>query len=223
MRREIDYKTMRVIVRSIAILLAPFVHIFSGHDELTSISISYWTDARDIFVGSLIVVGFFLSAYNGEGYKKDWEFYISKVACVFAVCVALFPTVGRSALNVAPAWTVNMSGFFGLQPQHIHYGSAILLFACLIAMMWFFSSRALCKNKRGRAYFYRIVAILMVVGIFSLLYMGYSLDWKNTVLYVEIWGLSLFGVGWLAAGTYKVDPVVVLCCENRAVTARPVD
>ena len=213
-RREIDYRAMRVIIGSIAILLAPFVYIFSGHGELTSISMSYWTDARDIFVGSLIVVGFFLSAYNGEGYKRDWEFYISKVACVLAVCVALFPTAGCSALNVAPVWTVKLSGFFGLRPQHIHYGSAILLFACLIAMMWFFSSRALCKGKRGRAYFYRIIAILMAVGILSLLYMGYLLNWKNTVLYVEILGLSLFGVGWLAAGTYKVDPIVAPCVAN---------
>jgi hypothetical protein len=210
MKREISYKTMRVVVGTIAILLAPAVHVFSGsQDGLTSISISYWTDARDIFVGSLIAVGFFLFAYNGEGGKADWEFYLSKAACLFAVCVALFPTTGYSDLNVPPAWAARSAGFFGLRPQHIHYGAAVLLFACLIAMMWFFSFRALRKGKRGRAYFYRAVALLMAGGIMALLGLGHTLGWNNTVLYVEVWGLSLFGIGWLAAGTYKTEQALV--------------
>lgn len=210
MKREINYKTMRVVVGIIAILLAPLVHFFSGsQEELTSISISYWTDARDIFVGSLVAVGFFLFAYNGEGGKADWEFYLSKAACLFAVCVALFPTTGYSNVNVAPAWTATLSGALGLRPTHVHYCAAILLFACLIVMMWFFSYRALRKNKRSRAYFYRLVAILMALGIGALFVIGRMLGWDNTVWYVEVWGLSLFGIGWLAAGTYKTEPGVV--------------
>lgn len=101
---------------------------------------------------------------------------------------------------------MTLSGVFGLEPKHIHYGAAVLLFVCLIAMMWFFSHRALSKGKRGRAYFYRLVAILMAAGICLLFAIGYLLAWENRVLYVEVWGLSLFGIGWLAAGTYKTEP-----------------
>ncbi|AHX32996.1 hypothetical protein U876_10250 [Aeromonas hydrophila NJ-35] len=207
MKREINYKTMRVVVGTIALLLAPAVHVFSGMEaELTSISISYWTDARDIFVGALIAVGFFLLAYNGEGGKADWEFYLSKAACLLAVFVALFPTSGYNELDRPPIWAVKSAGSIGLQTEHIHYGAAVLLFVCLIAMMWFFSHRALRKGKRGRAYFYRVIALSMAGGIFSLLGFGYLLDWNNTVLYIEIWELTLFGLGWLAAGTYKTEP-----------------
>lgn len=86
MKREINYKTMRVVVGIIAILLAPLVHFFSGsQEELTSISISYWTDARDIFVGSLVAVGFFLFAYNGQGGKADGE--IIPVCCSLDIWV----------------------------------------------------------------------------------------------------------------------------------------
>ncbi len=65
-KRQINYKTMRRIVGAIALLLAPVVWILSGEPELTSISISYWTDSRDVFVGALIAIGFFLSAQERE-------------------------------------------------------------------------------------------------------------------------------------------------------------
>ena len=54
MNRQINYKTMRVMVGIIAIILAPVVCLLADVDHpLTSISISYWTNSHDIFVGSL--------------------------------------------------------------------------------------------------------------------------------------------------------------------------
>jgi hypothetical protein len=204
-KRQINHKIMRVIVGVIALFLSPAVLLLSGHvNDLSSISISYWTDAHDIFVGSLIAVGFFLSAYNGTGNGRDWEYYLSKLACVFAICVALFPTEGFNNTNIPAKWAVAISGLFGLVPEHIHYGAAILLFGCLIAMMWFFSIRAMKKGKSGRAYFYRVVSILMAVGIAGILLIGKVVfDWRDTIFWVEVWGLTLFGLGWLVAGSYK--------------------
>ena len=64
MTRQINHKTMRAMVGVIALFLAPAVWLLSDVDQpLTSISISYWTNAGDIFVGALIAVGFFLFAY----------------------------------------------------------------------------------------------------------------------------------------------------------------
>lgn len=121
------------MVGAIAILLAPTVYWLSDtKTALSSISISYWTNSGDIFVGSLIAVGFFLFAYNGTGNGKDWEFYLSKASCVFATCVALFPTQGFSDHDTPPTWTAAIASTINLEPFNIHYGSAILLFACLI-------------------------------------------------------------------------------------------
>ncbi|MBX3690004.1 hypothetical protein [Dokdonella sp.] len=121
MKREINYKTMRVVVGIIAILLAPAVWLLAGaHVELNSISAAYWSDARDVFVGALVAVGFFLLAYNGQGGKADWEFYLSKAACLFAACVALFPTTDPRSGGVAPAWAVKLSSLFGLHPGDFH-------------------------------------------------------------------------------------------------------
>ena len=208
MNRQINHKTMRAVIGAIACLLAPTVYFLSDtKEELTSISISYWTNSGDIFVGSLIAVGFFLFAYNGTGNGRDWEFYLSKASCIFAVCVALFPTKGfNDKDHIPPTWTTSISSAIGLEPGKIHYGAAILLFSCLIAMMWFFSNRAMKKKKPGRALTYRIISVLMIVGIIVLFLIGKFFQLNNTVLLVEIWGLTLFGIGWFVAGSYKTEP-----------------
>jgi hypothetical protein len=205
-KRQINHKVMRVVVGVIALLLSPVVWFLSDSEsELTSISISYWTDSRDIFVGSLVVVGFFLSAYNGVGNGRDWEYRLSKLACVFAICIAIFPTEGFSDVNTPAKWVRAISELVGLAPESIHSGAAVLLFACLIALMWFFSVRAMNKGKSHRAFFYRAISVLMAVGIIGLLLIGSLLKLNDTIFWVEIWGLTLFGLGWLAAGSYKTE------------------
>ena len=207
MNRQINYKAMRVIVGLITILLAPTVYLLAGTGaKLESISISYWTDSHDIFVGALFAVGFFLAAYNGSGSFKDWEYILSKLACFFAVCIALFPTKGFSENDVAAKWISFVSELINLEITTIHYGSAIFLFVCLIAMMWFFSNRAKRKSKPVRALFYRCISILMGVGIVVLFAFGNIMGLETTILLVEWWGLTLFGIGWLTAGAYKSEP-----------------
>jgi hypothetical protein len=212
MNRQIDYKTMRALVGAIALLLAPAVYLLSDWDrQLTSISISYWTNSGDIFVGSLIAVGFFLFAYNGTGNgKRDLEFWLSKAACGFAIIVAWFPTDGFDAADVPPTWTTRVSQLVRMKPEELHYIAAILQFACLIVMMWFFSNRARQKRSFARAATYRTLCILMVAGGIAILTLGKLSGLSTTVLLVETWELTLFGFGWLLAGTYKTQPAPAL-------------
>lgn len=197
---------MRLIIGFIAIFLTPTVYLLSGNgSELKSVSFSYWTPARDIFVGSLIVVGFFLSAYNGTGNGRDWEYYLSKFACVFAICIAIFPTSGGYGQDTF-SWVNTIAGLIGLTPNEIHIAASALYFACFISLIWFFSLRAKKKNNPGRAFFYRAVCILMVVGIALFKTLGGVFEWRDTSFWIEIWGLTLFGIAWLRAGFYKNNP-----------------
>ena len=53
----------RLIVGLIGLFLAVVLTLLSGTKEgenIASMSASYWTDSRDIFVGCLFVVGFYL-------------------------------------------------------------------------------------------------------------------------------------------------------------------
>lgn len=199
--RQVNYKAMRIVVGVIALLLSPIVYYLSGEGpDLASISASYWTDARDIFVGSLVAVGFFLATYNGSGKTRDSEYYLSKAACVFAGLVAIFPTKGGTPAK----WVNHIADAVWLCTGQIHYASAVLLFICLMALMWFFSIRARLKGSEVRSLMYRAISIAMGVGMALIYLVGeYVLVRRDTVFWVEVWGLTLFGIGWLRAGTYK--------------------
>ncbi|MDJ0862068.1 MAG: DUF998 domain-containing protein, partial [Gammaproteobacteria bacterium] len=83
-----DYRALRLLMGIIAFSLAPLVTIIALK-LLPSVSASYYTDAQDVFVGLLFVVGAFLWAYNGHTLPQT---ITSKIASIAAVLVALFPT-----------------------------------------------------------------------------------------------------------------------------------
>ena len=206
--RVINHKSMRQIIGLIAIQMPIVVVLLSGRPELSSISISYWTDSRDIFVGSLIAVAFFLSAYNGTGTcRKDTEFWLSKVACVSAIFVALFPTTDFDKCpDCAPAWTIYLSDLIFLKPHQVHHVTSILLFICLILLMSFFSLRAKNKGAISRAKIYFGLSLGMLLGMPIVFVTGKITGLFEPVFWVEFVGLWLFGVGWFIAGWYKTKP-----------------
>ncbi len=86
---DIDQGTMKLIVGLIAVSLGAVCTLLAGK-WLASISEAYvqggW--ARDVFVGSLFSIAAFLLAYLGGSKCEAW---LSKIAAVAALGVALFP------------------------------------------------------------------------------------------------------------------------------------
>jgi hypothetical protein len=208
--RVINHKTIRKGIGSIALLMPWVVVFLSGRPEveLSSISISYWTDSRDIFVGCLIAVAFSLAAYNGtDTCRRDIEFWLSKAAGFFAVLVALFPTTcifnDEKACTDAPNWIMHISLN---HPQYVHYTAAIFLFICLILLISFFSLRAKNKGKLSRSRFYLVISLLMLFGMPTIYVIGEMTPLYESIFWVEAVGLTLFGIGWLTAGWYKKEP-----------------
>lgn len=203
MDRQLDHKAMRIVVGINAILIAPIVYFLADTSEpIASISASYWTNSGDIFVGAMMAVGFYLFAYNGSGNGRDAEFYLSKAACLFAIGVALFPTASALATDTPPTWTTAVAALINLKPTQVHGTAAILLFGCLMAIIWLFSNRAIAKGSTQRAKIYRAIAIAMGAGIIGLSVYGQIVG-RDLTLWTEVWGLTLFGAGWLLAGSYK--------------------
>lgn len=216
--RIVNHKFLRRAIGIIALNLWWVVQWLKGvDDELTSISVSYWTESGDIFVGSLVAISFFLSAYNGTSDSgRDMEFWLSKFAGFFALLVGLFPAgcafefckkIGGCDQNIAcfgiPSWVDTLS--FGYSPN-IHNISAVLLFVCLYLLIFFFARRAKSKGKLIRSRFYLGVSICMVIGMPVLYFVGWYQEWTDIIYWVEVMGLILFGIGWLVAGSYKTEP-----------------
>lgn len=205
--RVINHKTMRMIIGLIAFLLPPVAVWLSGREELSSISISYWTDSQDIFVGSLFAVGFFLAAYNGPGRCGRLEKSLSRAACLFAICIALFPTIGFDQLtDRPPSWILAISDLIGLKSHVIHNAAAFSLFTCLFLMLLIFSSRASRKGKPGRSMTYLGFSLGMLIGL-PILYLILEKVFGrfDTIFFVEWVGLWLFAFGWLLAGAYITE------------------
>lgn len=171
-------------------------------DEMTSISISYWSDSHDLFVGSLVAVAVFLAAYNGTGdCKKDMEYWLSKFACVFALLVAIFPTENfNENFEGLPGWIHPVTDI--IPPNFIHFPAAVLLFVCLILLMAFFSQRAKNKGAYYRAIIYLSISLTMLVSLPTIFLIGKLTDWYAEVFVVEFVGLWLFGFGWSVSGWY---------------------
>src|SRR5512143_4354394 len=83
----LDYRTLRLLMGLIAFLLPPVVTLIASA-ALPSISASYYTHARDEYVGLLFIVGALWLAYNGWSTQ---ETRMSKVAAIAAIGVAVFP------------------------------------------------------------------------------------------------------------------------------------
>jgi hypothetical protein len=210
---DIDERLLRRIVGALGVAL-PFVVVFwgfalSGWSLQDSLSDYYSLRTRDAFVGILFVIGWILFAY--KGYEK-MDGIAGKLACVFAMGVAIFPNSGNG-------WE-----------RTVHFSSA----ACLFLLLSFFSlflftktndspkgfrrtvayafrrgaaksgnSRTPEKKKRNKVYVACGIVILACIALIGL----YTLFWQNTaisaikpVLLLESFMIWAFGFAWFIKG-----------------------
>lgn len=187
-----DYKALRLIVGIIAFAL-PFLVIWISSKELASISASYYSEARDVFVGLLFIVGAFLWAYNGHTVKQK---IASKVAAICACAIALFPTscdgceLGTAAI--------------------IHSVAAVVLFAilayfCLGPFREKTKKQTGKKGRRARVYAvcgWAIIAAMLSAAIAKLVFPETRFEELRVIYWVELVSLVAFGVAWITAGKY---------------------
>jgi hypothetical protein len=198
----ISYLTLRKAVGILGMLL-PFVVslgawlIFQTGIQ-SSISYYYHTGMRDVFVGILWTIGFFLYSYNG--YERS-DNIAGNLACVFAVMVSLFPTTPEGSITP-------LERFFG----YVHLFSAALFFCTLIYFsLVLFTKTNLNKQstpeKLQRNMVYRTCAYIMsacivLIAVYYLLPEGLAsrLDTLKPVYWLEAVAVLAFGLSWFTKG-----------------------
>lgn len=214
----ISYQTLRKAVGWLGILL-PFVliigaRVLSGCRTIQpSISHYYYTNMREIFVGTLCGVSLFLFSY--KGYSK-LDSYVSNLAGFFCLSAALFPTTVRCITTIG--FTSEDLCFPCQQkvisitnvPYHatIHFFSASLFFFTL-AMMSIFLFRMSDKNeedrtpqKQKRNIIFLVCGLVMLASIAAAgIYIAFFNEEGSTaVLWLETVALLAFGFSWLTKG-----------------------
>lgn len=202
----ISYKVLRRLIgllgMALPVVLIAGGYIQKGNGILGSISSYYHTNMRDVFVGILWAVGIFLMSYQGYDKIDNW---ITNLSGLFAIGVALFPTIS------SPADTGSL-GVFQLHPTisgTLHVVWAFLFFLLLAYNSYFLFTKTgktepgPQKIKRNRIY--RICGILIIASLIGIVV--YMLFLQNTVLrhwapvlLLEILALWAFGFSWLVKG-----------------------
>jgi len=162
-----------------------------------SISGYYYTGTRDVLVGILWAIGFFLLSYKGYGAVDN---IAGDLGCTFALGVSLFPT----APEVNPSAAARLIGNF-------HFAFAALFFLTLIFFSLYLftktdkpvmSARKVQRNRVYRVCGYVMLTSLLLIALDHFLPAAVTapLQPLDPIFWLETLAIVAFGVSWLTKG-----------------------
>lgn len=199
----ISYLTLRKTIGVLGISLVPVLvigsfiidHLINGQPAAieTSVSAYYYTSMRNELEGILFGIGMFLLCYDGYDLQDS---IISKLAGLFGLCIALFPT--------SP--TTEKGDVISV----IHYVTAGIFFALLAYTSVFLFTKTTdypTPQKVRRNRIYRICGIVMAVAVTGIPLDGIDPIWDkigflHPTLILELLALTSFGISWLTKGEF---------------------
>lgn len=202
----ISYMQLRTLIGLLGILL-PFLCFawdcaFNGGEVPDSISLHYYVNFRDIFVGILVTVSFFLITYRGYNLLDDLVTWAIGLA---GLATALFPCV-------KPGWTGKVS-IFMLDDEVtniVHLAAAGTFFTLLAFNSVFLFTRSKTAVAKGSRKYWRNIVYRVCGGVIlvPLIAMGIvtaatSIEFRQEtkiILILETIMLVSFGVSWLVKG-----------------------
>lgn len=196
----VSYLTLRRAVGVLGVLLPLILAIgcfwiYRCSELQPSISDYYGTGMRDVFVGVLFAIGWFLFSYRGH---EPQDNVAGDLACFCALGVALFPNTGA-----------------GTTAAVVHYVSAAALFITLAYFSFFLFTKSapnptpqkLVRNRVYRACGITIVACIVAIGAVQLLPDDSPVRALQPVFWLESIALWAFGFSWFVKGeTLWRDP-----------------
>jgi len=163
-----------------------------------SISSYYYTGMRDVLVGTLWAIGFFLLSYKGYERADD---IAGNLGCVFAVGIALFPTEPDTNPSMDASWI-----------GYVHLTFAALFFLTLIYFSLFLftktdpskppTRRKLQRNRIYRGCGYAMAVCILLIAIYFILLNEEASPLKeyDPVFWLETIAIVAFGISWLTKG-----------------------
>jgi hypothetical protein len=186
-------EAIRWLVGFIAFSLPILVSIIS-FTRLTSVSVSYYTGARDVFVGLLFVLGAFLLVYKGHTKTEDW---IANLGGLTAIITALFPTRCDFCQASPAAYIHALAG-------NVLFG--VTAYFCLGPFRRAAKGKQWIKAKR-RVRFYTICGYSIIACLVILAVIGFTMTNEIKETWTPIyWGefaiLWIFSAAWIVASQW---------------------
>ncbi|MFV1872610.1 MAG: DUF998 domain-containing protein [Oleiphilus sp.] len=200
-----NYQYQRLMIGLVALLLPVLVIIF-GCDELSSLSISYHSTARDMFVANIYAVGALMIPYQGKNGQEPIEFWVPKIGGISAMLVGLVPMDCKldELGNIIQPFDCFIDVACNSTNGSIHLAASILVFVALFILCIIFRKHALEKNtptSRLRAHIYVgcMGGIILGVIISARIPWLMSLLGERYVYWAETIMLISFSIAWLTA------------------------
>ncbi|HVN59143.1 MAG TPA: hypothetical protein VMT63_12665 [Bacteroidales bacterium] len=194
-----SYMSLRKAVGWIGILL-PFVlmigliALFRGCGTLDSISLYYYSRMRNVLVGALCGIGFFLFFYRGyDNWKKtNWDEWITNIGGVLAIAIAFCPTTECGKLD--------LKGIF----HFIFAAVFFILLACYSIFVFTRSTGKMSRQKKVRNKIYVACGIVMILSMIAIGVYVMFIESESRKYPVTFWSetiaLAAFGLSWLTKG-----------------------
>ena len=188
-------KAVGIIGFALPFVLAIGRALLQGAGLEGSISYYYYTDMGNVFVGSLCAIGVFL--LSTRGYDRR-DAIAGRLACVFAIGVALFPT---RPYPVATSTEICIG--------YIHWSCAALLFLTLayFCLKLFtkkdpnnVTPRKQQRNKVYRFCGWTILTCIALIPITKIPAVGTAVDRIQPIFWLESISIVAFGFAWLTKG-----------------------
>ena len=194
----ISFMTLRKTVGFLGILLVPVLvlgsFIFDEEKKIQiSVSAYYHTNMRDALIGIVCGISMFLLSYNGYTRRDS---IASKLAGLFALGIAFFPTSGSSDKTDIIS--------------KLHYITSAIFFVILAYMSIFLFTRTsgnMTPEKKKRNRVYRVCGIIMLVSvagipIYAIPAIHKALSFLKPTIILETFALTSFGISWLTKGEF---------------------
>ena len=222
-QEEFDQLKLRAYV-GLAAFVLPVATLVMASTPLSSISASYYSDARDYFVGILFSLGTLLWAYNGHTSSLPNPEEESGIRPIVRKILrvkdrqgeqSIVSTVGGAAAVVAALCPTACNGCETNLISVIHYLAAAILFSATVYVCLFvFRDSAIAKAKENkkmrrsdekqlrRARFYRacgfgIIACMLGAGGAQLIIPSSAEATWGTTFWAETIALLLFSTAWM--------------------------
>jgi len=225
-----DPKTLRLFVGLIAFWL-PWAVIFFAARVTSSISASYHTNVRDVFLGALFVIGALFLAYNGHrvvldeknvGWFWRWLARFWKGAVQFRIRERTYEErfvslVGGTASILAAVFPTACDGCTAGLAARVHGVSAAVLFSgvvyfCLVGFLDQVKHALWTTWQQGgkaklRAWIYLICGVSIMVIMVAAVVAPHALTeeiarGRSIMFWAETAALALFGFAWMTASKF---------------------
>jgi len=183
-------------------IILPFACLFFGMLDpaatggwFHSMSATYFTNARDIFVAVLMMAGAFIITYSGY----DWKDRLVNISAgIMAFGIALFPTA-PSGLEIAKIGLFSVP--VGISAV-LHTICAVLFFGLLaLNILWLFTKGESGTPKKKLRNLIYMICGWGIVGSFALTAIGLIFNFHDMWIWImEAVMLILFGGAWLTKG-----------------------